>query len=417
MNPVLDAAPALAAPALPAVRRPPLAGFVAGVLCSQVVNNALHIIQPLLIAELSGSLGLAAFVASAETGVHMLGTLLSGGTADRLGSRLTLVLATAGRGLSLALIPLLWLTGTLNLYTALAAYTLDALVRGWIDTAVHALPLSLAEGDRAELDRMNASYELAFDLAAVVGPLLLGALLLSKKGFAAHAAIPVGFLAAAFLYSLVPADRVGVAPGRGHERAAWLDWKGWRAVLADRRLLVPVLGLAVFNLFPLRKVWSAFFAKAVLGQAASAGWIGAAFGAGGVVGALLYGRAGSRVGTRGWVLWGAFGTAALAVAWIPGRLWPMIAGAAAFGLFNACAELALLRDLGEITPRGITGRVVSVARVGTSSASVALKGLMAAAFAAGAGVFAAFSMVGAGLGALVLVQLAVARRLGAGARP
>jgi hypothetical protein len=90
----------------------------------------------------------------------------------------------------------------------------------------------------------------------------------------------------------------------------------------------------------------------------------------------------------------------------------MIAGAAAFGLFNACAELALLRDLGEITPHGITGRVVSVARVGTSSASVALKGLMAAAFAAGAGVFAAFSMVGAGLGVLVAVQLSVAARLG-----
>lgn len=175
-----------------------------------------------------------------------------------------------------------------------------------------------------------------------------GARLLSKKGFAAHAAIPVGFLAAAFLYSLVPADRVGAGPAHAHERSAWVDWRGWTAVFADRRL----------------------------------------------------------------ALWGAFGTAALAVDWIPDTLWPMIAGAAAFGLFNARAELALLRDLGEVTPRGLTGRVVSVARVGTNSASVALKGLMAAAFAAGAGVFAAFSMVGAGLGVLVAVQLSVAARLG-----
>ncbi len=78
-------------------RRAPLSGFVAGVLSSQISNNAMHLVQPLVIAELSGSLGLAAFVASAETGVHMLGTLVSGGTVDRLGCRNALVLATWGR--------------------------------------------------------------------------------------------------------------------------------------------------------------------------------------------------------------------------------------------------------------------------------------------------------------------------------
>jgi MFS family permease len=403
--------PAVPVSPVPAPVRAPLGGLVAGVLSSQIVNNALHIIQPLLIAELSGSLALAAVVASAETGVHMLGTLVSGGTTDRLGSRMTLILATAGRAVSLSIVPVAWAMGVLTLPVALAAYTLDALVRGWIDTAVHALPLGLADGDRAELDRLNASYEFAFDLAAVIGPLLLGALLLGKKGFAAHAAIPVGFALAALLYTLVPARLVGPAKSRGEKEPKWLDWNGWRRVSSDKALLAPVLGLALFNLFPLRKVWSAFFAKAVLNNAASAGWIGAAFGAGGVVGAVLYAKAGRRLSTRGWVLCGAFGTAALAVAWIPGALWPMIAGAATFGLFNACAELSLLRDLGEHTPAGMMGRVVSVARVGTSTASVSLKGLMAGAFAVGAGAYAAFGLVGAGLGAMALLQVAVASRL------
>lgn len=408
MNAVLEAVPSVVA--LP--RRNPLGGFVAGVLSSQIVNNGLHIIQPLLIMELSGSLALAAFVATAETGVHMLGTLSSGGTVDRLGSRRVLILATLGRAASLALVPLAWAFGGLTLTWALCAYTLDAFVRGFIDTSVHALPLCLAEGDRVELDRLNTSYEFAFDLAAVIGPLLLGALLLSEQGFAAHVAIPIGFAAAALLYTLVPPDRVG--PAAAHKDAkkpSWLDWDGWRRVAADRRLLVPVLGLAMFNLFPLRKVWSAFFAKAILKNAASAGWIGAAFGLGGVIGAVIYARAGRRVSTQGWVYLGAAGTAALAVGWIPGALWPMIAAAAAFGLFNACAELALLRDLGEHAPAGMIGRVVSVARVGTSSASVGLKGLMAAAFAAGAGAYAAFSFVGAGLGVMVMIQVAVASRL------
>lgn len=409
MSAVLEAAAAPLSVSLP--RRAPLAGFVAGVLASQIVNNALHIIQPLLIMELSGSLGLAAFVATAETAMHMLGTLSSGGAADRLGSRRTLILATAGRAASLALIPLAWAAGLLSLPVALGAYTLDAFVRGFVDTGVHALPMGLAEGDRVELDRLNASHEFAFDTAAVIGPLLLGALLLSEKGFAAHLAIPFGFAAAALLYTFVPAERVGPAKRASAAQTSWLDWDGWRRVAADRRLLLPVLGLAVFNLFPLRKVWSAFFAKAILHDAASAGWIGAAFGIGGVVGTVLYAREGRRLSTRGWVLLGAAGTTALALGWIPGALRPMLAAASAFGLFNACAELALLRDLGEHVPEGMSGRVVSVARVGTSSASVCLKGLMAAAFAAGAGALAAFSLVGAGLGVVVLIQLAVASRL------
>lgn len=402
------AAPAV--PAAAAVRAPaPLGGYVAGILSSQVSNNAMHLVQPLVIAELSGSLGLAALVASAETGVHMLGTLFSGASVDRLGSRNALVLATAGRGLSLALIPLAWAFGGLTLPWALFAYTLDAFVRGWVDSAVHALPLGLAEGDRAELDRLNGAYEFTFDLGAVIGPLLLGALLLKEKGFVVHAVIPVGFLLSAFLYTRVPAERVSDAR-REHEPKAWLDWEGWKHVRRDRRLLAPVLGLALFNLFPLRKVWSAFFAKAVLGTPAAVGWIGAAFGLGGVVGALLFPRL--KLSTRGAVLFGAVGTAALAASWAPALLLPMLLGAAVFGCANACAELSLLRNLGELTPAGLFGRVTSVARVGTTSASVTLKAAMAGAFALGLSAYASFAVVGAGLAVMVLAQLAVASRLG-----
>lgn len=402
-------------PAAPVVRAPaPLGGFVAGVLSSQISNNAMHLVQPLVIADLSGSLGLAALVASAETGVHMLGTLLSGGSVDRLGSRRALMYATWARGLALALIPLAWAFGGLTLTWALCAYTLDAFVRGWVDSSIHALPLGLAEGDREELDRLNAAYEFTFDLASVIGPLILGALLLTKQGFAAHAAIPVGFLLAGFLYSRVPEERVDAVQRERTARAKWLDWDGWRHVAAHPRVLVPVLGLALFNLFPLRKVWSAFFAKAVLGAPAAVGWIGAAFGLGGVAGALLFPRL--RLSTRGAVLFGAAGTAALAVSWAPALLWPMLAGAALFGCANACAELSLLRSLGELTPAGLFGRVTSVARVGTTSASVTLKAAMAGAFALGLSAYASFAVVGAGLAVMALAQLGVASRLARSSR-
>src|SRR5581483_745677 len=197
----------LESPYRPVARPRPRAragAYAAGVLASQIVNNALHLIQPLLIAQLSGSLGKAAFFSAFDTAVHMTGTFLGGWPADRLGSRRLLVLSTFLRGVSLALIPVFWIMGTLTLPLAMAAYTLDALVRGFVDTASHAVPLELGSHDREALDALNARYEFAFDLGGVAGPLLLGALMLSKKSLAAHVAVPLGFMAAAAIFAFIP---------------------------------------------------------------------------------------------------------------------------------------------------------------------------------------------------------------------
>ncbi|MDE2143530.1 MAG: hypothetical protein KGJ84_14075, partial [Elusimicrobia bacterium] len=122
------AIPERTAPAAsPAAAKVPTGAFLGGVLVSQIVNNVLHLAQPLLIARLSGSLGHAAFFSAFDTSVHMAGTAAGGWPADRLGSRRLLILSTFLRGMSLALIPLLWAFGRLTLVAAMAAYTLDAL--------------------------------------------------------------------------------------------------------------------------------------------------------------------------------------------------------------------------------------------------------------------------------------------------
>ena len=253
MSSVLEAA--LPPIALPLPRRAPLGGFVAGVLASQVVNNALHIIQPLLIAELSGSLALAALVASAETGVHMLGTLVSGGTADRLGSRMTLILATAGRAASLSIVPAAWAAGVLTLPVALGAYTLDAFVRGFIDTAVHALPLGLADGDRAALARLNASHAFAFHLAAVLRPPLPHAPPGKRASPRTSRSPSASRPPRCSIRSCRRGSSVGEVRGEGPVLARLER-------LAARRLRPglarPVLGLALFNLFPLPGVVGLF---------------------------------------------------------------------------------------------------------------------------------------------------------------
>jgi predicted MFS family arabinose efflux permease len=393
----------------------PLAGFLGGVLLSQVVNGALHLAQPLLIARLAaGSLGTAAFFSSFDTAVHMGGSLLGGRPADRFGARRVLIASTFLRGLSLALIPLLWLAGRLTLAAAMAAYTLDALVRGLTDTAAHSLPLELGGRDRAALDRVNARYELVFDLGAAAGPLALGALYLKKEGLAPHALVPAGFLLAALVFVAIPrrarlsfgASRAalpGTAPAG--------SWQGVRAICSDRSLLLAALGVAVLNLYPLRKLIAAFFAKAILVQPAAAGWIGGAFGVGGALGALIYARSRGKGSGAAWVAAGGVGVLALATAWIPGRLTPMLAAAFLFALANVGARLALTRRMQERTPQGLVGATTGAARFAANGVSVLMKALVGAAFALGAGPRAAFAAVGVGLGALALAQFSLARRL------
>lgn len=407
MSAVLEAPRMVEIPTTP--RRAPLAGFVGGTLVAQIVNNALHLAQPLLMSHLTGSLGWAAFFTSAETGIHSLGTFAGGWPCDKLGSRRLLILSTFLRGASLALIPLAWVTGRLTVPVAVIAYTLDAIVRGLVDTAVHALPLELAERDRTELDRLNARYELAFDVGAVIGPLGLAVMMSRTDSWLPHAVIAGGFIAAALVYTFVPhgsgAKRVLAAKETGG------SWDGLKLVLADPALRWSCVGLALLNLYPLRKLMSAFFAKAILMKPAYAGYVGAAFGAGGIAGSLLFSARGGRSGGRRWVAAGALGTLALAISWIPGALLPMVAGVFLFATLNAAARLSMTGVVQDATPLTAAGGVTAVARAASNGVSVGLKFLLGAAFALGAAPRAAFGLVGIGLAAVAAIQFALASRL------
>ena len=405
-------------PASPVVERPrpampakpaPAGAFLSGVVAYEVANGALHLAQPLLIAHLTGSFGKAALFSSFDTAVHMGGTALAGWPADRLGSRRLLIASTFLRGAALGLIPAAWAAGRLTPGVAMGAYTLDALVRGFQDTAVHALPLELAGHDAPSLDRINARYELAFDLGAVAGPLALGGLMAGAGGLTPHVAVAAGFALAAGVFVAVP--RTPPARSRAADAEKGGTLRGLLAIARDPRLLWSALGLALLNLYPLRKLLSAFFAKAILAKPASVGALGAAFGLGGAAGALLYARKGRADAAPRWVAAGAAGVLLLAAGWLPSALWPMAAAAFLFSLTNVGARLAVTTRLQEATPAGTIGGVTAAARAGSNLVSVGLKALVGLAFAIGAGPRGAFSAVGVGLALIAGLQLALASKL------
>lgn len=167
--------------------------MLSGVLLTQIVNSAVHLAQPLLIADLSGSLGSAAFFSAFGTAVHMLGTYLGGWPTERFGARRVLVASTLLRGVALAGIPSAMAFGFISLPWAMGSYTAEALIRGYVDTSVHTVPLELA-GHRGDLlDKINSRYELFFEVGAVAGPLMLSGVMVWSDGIVPHIVIPIGF--------------------------------------------------------------------------------------------------------------------------------------------------------------------------------------------------------------------------------
>ena len=91
---------------------------------------AVHLAQPLLIADLSGSLGRAALFAAFGTAVHLVGTYLARWPTDRFGARRVLVAATLLRGVVLAGIPAAMALGRIDLSWAMARYRAEGLILG-----------------------------------------------------------------------------------------------------------------------------------------------------------------------------------------------------------------------------------------------------------------------------------------------
>lgn len=391
-----------------------MTGFLTGVGLTQIVDSALHLAQPLLLAKISGSMGEAALFSAFDTGVHMLGTFICGWPLELFGAKRVLVVATFLRGVALSAIPIGMISGMLTIFWAMAFYTLEALIRGFVDASVHTIPLELAKHRRDQLDLINSRYEITFGVGGIVGPLMLGGLMVTSDKIIPHLIIPIGFAISAMAYLFIP----HIEKFRSHhkkethtENTHAGTWTGIKYVFSNNALLIACLGVMSFNIYPLRKLLSAFFADGILHNPATVGQIGAAFAIGGVVGAIIYGRIKQLNSGQTLVTLGAIGTIILSVGWVPANLWIMTAAAFAFALANVCARLILTRKRQELTPLQHAGGVTSAQQFGVMGVSVLAKSVLGGAFALGTGAYGAFALVGGILALFGVGQLILARHL------
>jgi hypothetical protein len=302
------------------------------------------------------------------------------------------------------------LCGFLSLWWAMGCYTLEALIRGFVDTSVHTIPLELARHRADQLDKINSRYEMTFDLGGVAGPLILGGLMIWGGKIVPHIMIPVGFVLSSVAYFFIPQKTEGMSKREVHHSHGG-SWAGIKYILTRQSLLITCIGLMSFNIYPLRKLLSAFFAKGLLHKSASVGQIGAAFALGGVVGALIYALTKHRNSGGKWVALGAVGTFILAIGWLPANLWVMTAVVFLFAVANVCARLTLTKKRQELTPLEHAGGVTSASQFAVNAVSVVIKAIVGAAFSAGFGAFGAFAVVGGILGLMGAGQFVLSRHM------
>lgn len=389
-----------------------LAPFLGGTFGAQVASNALQVLMPLLILQVSGSAAAAAFAATVSSAFDAAGTILGGKLVDRVGSKRVLVATTIVRGAAMLALPIAAMTSGLLLPVVIGAYMIESLARGVADTARNTLPSEIAGKDESLLKRVLAKNQTYFEAGGVAGPFLAGALIATAGGAAGVGALwlaPVAFALVTAAYLGLSKSARPTAPPASVEtpetapaRAPMAAWTKWA-----------LAATALLTLYPLKGLLPAVFADQILGDPASAAWLVGLFGVGGLLGSLAYGRLSGRVGLKTWLTFGAAGAAALALAFLPGAFWPAAIGVLAFSSANVAARLSLSAAIQARAPEGKAGSAMGAARFTANLSSLGVRFIAGLAFAAALAPAAGFWILAGGVLVAAAAQLWTARKIAA----
>jgi MFS family permease len=288
-------------------KRIPIFSLLSANAVSQVGDLMAKVAIPWFVLETTGSAAKMGITAAA-IGVAMVSAGFFGGpVVDRVGFKRASVLADLMSGLSLALIPLFYLTASLAFWQLLVLVFLGTLLDTPGRPARRALLPELAHLAQMPLERANSAFEVIPRLSFLVGPPLAGVLIaaigasnvlwVDAATFAVSAALIAGFVPSGLVGQEGGAEEMGVSSARRY--LAELA-EGMRFVQGNLLILSMILVVTVANLLddPLISVILPVFAKAEYGSAVSVGLILGGFGAGAVTGTLLFGAVGYRLPRR-----------------------------------------------------------------------------------------------------------------------
>lgn len=287
------------------VRRWPLTAVLTANAISATGRTLSMIGVPWFVLQTTGSAGRAGVVAFCATLPVVLAALIGGPVIDRIGRRRVSIASDLLCALSVGAIPLLHRADALPFWSLCALVALHGLAHTPGDTARYVLVPDLAEHAATTLTRAASLFDAVERGARMLGAALAGLVIALLGAEVALLLDALTFLLSALLIGAGLRGVRGAGPVKNlpqvSPRSYVSELREGYAYLARTRLLAAVV-LMVMVMNGIDQGWNAVLlpvhAEQNLGGAAQLGLVAAVFGAGGLLGALLYGAVGHRFSRR-----------------------------------------------------------------------------------------------------------------------
>jgi MFS family permease len=346
----------------------PLVRLLGGEFVSSI-GDWLYLVALLIVVyEGSGADAvLLGVVGAARVLPYVLLSIPAGIVADRFDRRLVLLVTDVARGL--IMVALAWLVAVDGpLWAVVALAVLATCFSCFFGPAIGSY-LPMLVRDERELGPANSAWSTLDNLAFVVGP-AIGGLLIAASGLSlAFLLNAVSFGVIAVVLWQLPSRSRAAGAGAGQDEATGVGAEG-RAPDPPgglRPVALPLVGLTLVDvvagfIFGGLGVLTVMIAVDQLGVGeAGTGYLNAAIGVGGIVGAIGSGVFVVRPGLRVPLLVGAVGMAGGAVVLgMSGSLAPALVALAVFEAGDLLVEVAGMTILQRVIPDAVRGRVLGM---------------------------------------------------------
>jgi MFS family permease len=292
-------------PAAPTSRdRMGIPALVAATIISGTGNNLTAIAIPWFVYATTGSAAKTGLVAFAGLLPVLISGLVGGLVIDRVGFKRSSVLSDIISGVTVAIIPTLYLLDALQFWHLLALTFAGAIFDVPGAAARDSMVPQLAARVRMPLERANSARQLGIYSASFVGPILAGVLiaalgattvlLLDAASFAISALV-IGLLVP---FKAQSRTRPGSAEAQQSPANFLSEALGGVRLLMGDPLLSTIVFISVFANFlfsPLIAVIFPVYVKVNFGSPQAFGFLVAAFGAGSIISTLGYAAIGARL--------------------------------------------------------------------------------------------------------------------------
>jgi MFS family permease len=350
--------------------RRPISTLVATNFVSLFSNQLTAIAVPWFVLELTGSATRTGLTAAATLLPAILMAFFGGAVVDRMSARKMSIFSDVMSGVTVAMVPLLYVVGVLNFPLLMLLMFLGAVFDSPGSTARGTMMPRLAERAGIPLERLNSAFGVSQSISSLFGAVIAG-VLVSILG----PTNVLWFNAAAFVLSasamvlLVPELEAHPPSGETlmEDIRAGIRWLWSNGALRTTIFAALVIN-AIFS--PIAAVVLPYYAKTIFDSATALGILMSGFGAGSLIGAISYGVFGTRIKRRTLMVTSValislpvLGMIALPSLWIAWLLQFLIG--IGVGAVNPMVGTIIMR----VTPGHMLGRVSGVFRAGAMVAS------------------------------------------------